>query len=124
MKPVTDTKNENELLIITKYNLFFKYLYPMLINMSAKHRVLRDMTIEMMLRQYTEIQIAYKTNQISKLHSADAGIATIREFLRILASRNVKLLSLKQYGNASEHLAEVGSLLGSKINKINKVRRG
>lgn len=124
MEPVTDTRNPNGLLVMTKYNTFFMYLYPMLINMSGKHRVLRDMTIEVMLRQYTDLQLAYKTNQISKCYSADAGLATIREFLRILSSRNVRLMSLKQYGTASEHLSEVGKLLGSKINKLNKVRRG
>ena len=120
MKPVTDTTNTKELLIIIKYNTFFMYLYPMIINMSGKHRVLRDMALEAMLKEYSDIQLAYKTNQASKYYIADAGLASIREFLRILSSKNVKLLSLKQYGIASEHLNEVGKMLGYKINKVKK----
>lgn len=115
MEPIVDDREVSQLLIISKYNTFFTYLYPMLINMSGKHRVLRDKTIDTMLNQIHLFNDAAKSNQVSKLYIADSGIATLRELIRILSSEKIKLLSQKQYGTSSLHLSEVGRILGSWI---------
>lgn len=116
MEPIVDGDKEvNQLLVISKYNTFFMYLYPILINMSGKHRVLRDKTIEAMINQFHLFNDAAKSNQVSKVYLADSGIATLRELIRILSNEKIKLLSQKQYGTSSLHLAEVGKILGSWI---------
>src|SRR5690554_841104 len=122
MEPEVDTKDRDSLLIITKYNTFFMYLYPMVINMSNKHRVLRNKTLEVMLDQYGHLQLAVKTKQVSKLYVADTGVSTLREHLRILSNEHIKLISRRQYGVATGHLSEVGKLIGSMINKSKKVK--
>jgi hypothetical protein len=115
LEPIPDNKAANQLTILSKYNTFFMYLYPILINMSGRHRVLRDKTIDVMLNQIHLFNDAIKSNQVGKLYIADSGIATLRELLRILSDEKVKLLSQKQYGVSSLHLAEVGKILGSWI---------
>lgn len=126
MEPITDEiKSAKSLAIVDKYYSFFRYLYPMLINVSGRHRVLRDMAIEAMISQISLFNDAAKSGQVSRLYLADSGIASLREYLRMLADPDIKLLSRKQYGVASVHLAEVGSMLGSWIKQTNKkVGRG
>lgn len=120
MEPTVDTSSMTELLIITKYNEYFMYLYPMVVNLSNRHRVLRDHMVSEMVSQYTQLHLAVKTNQLSKYYLADTGLATLREYMRILSSPNLKLMSLKQYGLASAKLTEVGKLLGSRIKDLKR----
>lgn len=106
--------------IIEKYGTFFRYIYPMLINMGGKHRVIRDRTLDQVIFQIGLFNDAAKSNQINKLYLADSGLSTIRDLLRILSDQNIKLLSLKQYGVSTSILAEVGSMLGEWIRKMQK----
>ena len=92
----------------------------MLINMSGKHRVLRDATLSAIFEQIKLFHDAAKSNQSSKLYIADSGLATLKEHLRILQDENIKLLSKRQYEVASVHLSEVGKILGSWISKTSK----
>ncbi len=115
MEPLPDNKDSDQLLILAKYSSFFMYLDPILLKLSGKHRVLRDKTIDAMLIQLQLFNDAIKSNQVSRLYAADSGLATLRELLRILSDEKIKLLSRKQYGVSSLHLAEVGKILGSWI---------
>ena len=121
MEPITSESDTiTSLSISAKYYTFFNYTYPMLINMSGKHRVLRDMALEAIVGQVSLFNDAAKSNQISKLYLADSGIATLREYLRMLSDPNIKLLSQKQYGVASIHLSETGSMLGKWIKNFKR----
>lgn len=111
--------------IVDKYDGFVNYLYPMLVNTSRVHRVLRDTFIGAMLEQYRLFRDAGKSNQASKLYLADAGIAYLRDLLRIMANPVRRLISRRQYEIASVHLAESGAMLGAWIKTAQKrVERG
>lgn len=109
------TESHKALSIVERYEGALNYLYPILLNISHKHRVLRDETLRVMLAQVGLFNDAAKSNQVSRLHLADAGLATIRGFLRLLADPTRKLLSRRQYEVASVHLAETGAMLGGWI---------
>lgn len=112
MNPIEDAiKSHKHSAIVDRYFDFFNYLYPMVINLSGTHRVLRDKTISAMLNQVSLFNEAVKTGQISKLQLADAGLSTLREFLRILSNPSVKLISQKQYGTAMLHLADLSGMM-------------
>jgi hypothetical protein len=121
MTPIKDEiMGPPSLKIIEKYGVFFRYIYPMLINMGGKHRVIRDRTLDQIIFQIGLFNDAAKSNQINKLYFADSGLSTIRDLLRILSDQNIKLLSLKQYGVSTSILAEVGAMLGEWIRKMQK----
>lgn len=108
------------LALMEKYATFIRYIYPMLINMSGKHHVLRDKTLDAIFNQVSLFHDALKSNQPSKLYLADSGLATLKEYLRFLSDKNIKLLSKRQHETASVLLSEVCKILGSWINKPKK----
>lgn len=125
MNPIGDSNHwPPTLRIIEKYGVFFRYIYPMLINMGGKHKVIRDMALQQIISQIGLFNDAAKSGQVSKLYLADSGISTIRDYLRVLSESNIKLLSKKQYGVSTTMLAEVGSMLGEWIRKTQKRKGG
>lgn len=108
------------MLVVEKFDTARRYLYPMLINTSRTHRVLRDTMIGAMFEQYRLFHSAGKSNQVSKIYEADAGLAYVKDLLRVLASPEVKVISRRQYEVASVHLAESGSILGSWVKSSQK----
>lgn len=108
MKPIKDENySAQAMFIVEKYETFVRYIYPMLINLSGKHRVLRDKALEHILGQFLLFNDAGKTSQISRLYLADSGLSTIRDYLRMLSDPNVKLLSKRQYEVATTLLANI-----------------
>ena len=101
----TERTSQRAMAIVERYEGAINYLYPMLLNMSHKHRVLRDEALRTLLAQLGLFHDAAKSGQASRLYLADAGLATIRGFLRLLADPSRKLLSRRQYEVASVHLA-------------------
>lgn len=125
MNPIGDGNHwPSTLRIIEKYGVFFRYIYPMLINMGGKHKVIRDMALQQIISQIGLFNDAAKSGQVSKLYLADSSLSTIRDYLRILSESNIKLLSKKQYGVSTTMLAEVGSMLGEWIRKTQKRKGG
>lgn len=116
----TPTDSKASLIIVEKYESFFNYLYPMLINTSRQHRILRDVALTALLNQYQLFRDAGKSNQISKLYLADAGMAYLRDLLRLLSHPDRRLISRRQYEVASSHLAESGAILGAWIKTMQK----
>jgi hypothetical protein len=108
------------LAIVGRYEGAVNYLYPMLVNVSHKHRVLRDAMIAALFEQYRLFYEAAKSGQVSKIYIADAGLAHIKELLRFMAEPARKLVSRRQYEIASVHLAETGSMLGGWIRHAQK----
>jgi len=112
--------NINQLVIIEKYDIFLKYIYPELQRIPRKHGILKERIITLVFLQVDLFYKAIKSNQISKLYEADASLALIRHHLRFLADEKYKLVSPKKHQVASIHLAEVGKILGAMINKKGK----
>lgn len=103
--------------IIEKYDHFFNYVYPLAVNMSHKHKILKEEFIHALLTQYKLFHDAAKTNQKSKLFLADSNLAYIKEILRIMVNPQRKLLSRRQYETSSVLICEAGSMLNSWINR-------
>lgn len=110
------------LAITQRYMGFVNYVYPILVNLSGRHRVFRESMLSTMFGQIGMFHEAAKSNQVSRLYAADAGLATLREFLRFAADPARRLLSRHQHEVADIHLAETGSMLGAWITKTQKGR--
>ncbi len=122
--PVTkDTTPAPALAIVQRYEVAVNYLYPMLLNTSHKHRILRDALLQALFDQYRLFYEAAKSNQVSRAYIADAGLAHIKELLRFMADPSRKLLSVRQYEVASIHLAETGAMLGAWIRRLHGKRK-
>ena len=110
-------KTKEGLVLIEKYQTFFNYIYNPLICCNRRHRIFRDKFIETLLDQFKLLHEAVKSNQVSKIYLADAGIANIRSQLKLCPSKNVqrRILSLKQVENSEGLLSEVGKILGKML---------
>jgi len=106
--------------IVACFEGFVNYLYPMLVNTSRQHRVLRDTVIAACFAQYKLFHAAAKSRQVSRLYEADAGLAYLKELLRFMAGPDRKLVSRRQYEVASVHLAQTGAMLGAWVKSAQK----
>lgn len=77
--------------------------------MPGKHRGFRDRLLGVMFQQIELFHLAAKSDQVSRLYAADAGLATLREFLRFAADPARRLLSRRQHEVAEIILAETGA---------------
>ena len=85
MKPERDLLTcDTQLAIVEKYETVISYLYPIAQNMPRSHSTARDMFLACLLDQARLFIEAGKSNQISRLYIADAGLATLRFWLRQL----------------------------------------
>lgn len=112
------------LLIVEKYEGFLAYFYRVAQNIPRQHGVVRDMFLRDLLGQVGLFNEAGKSGQVSKLYVADAGLQTMRFWLRFLSHEDRKLITVKQHQVGSVMLAEVGKLLGSWIRKVQKSGKG
>lgn len=117
---IADQTPKPALAIVERYEGAVSYLYPLLLNMSHKHRVLRDSLLTALFEQYRLFYEAAKSSQVSRVYVADAGLAHIKELLRFMADPARKLVSRRQYEVASIHLAETGAMLGGWIRHVQK----
>jgi len=115
-----DNSPKVSLAVADRYSQAVNYLYPLLINTSRKHRIVRDALIGALFDQYRLFHEAAKSGQVSRLYAADAGLAHIRELLRFMADPARKLVSRRQHEVASVHLAETGAMLGGWIRHAQK----
>jgi hypothetical protein len=110
------------LAIIEKYEGFINYMYPIAQNIPRKHGIARDEFLRAMFAQVGLFVTAGKSGQVSRLYAADAGLATLRFWLRFLADPGRRLISQNQHRVGSIHLAEVGGMTGAWIKT--KSRKG
>jgi hypothetical protein len=123
MTPESDENKRYEpMAVVEKYETVIAYLYPIAQNMPRKHGVARDMFLSCLLSQVKQFVEAGKSNQISRLYLADAGMSHLRFWLRFLSSEHVKAISPHQVKTAQALLAEVGKILGAWI--VKQKRRG
>lgn len=113
MKPERDLLTcDTQLAIVEKYETVISYLYPIAQNMPRSHSTARDMFLACLLDQARLFIEAGKSNQVSRLYIADAGLATLRFWLRQLNAKHIHALSDKQMAVSLTHIAEVGKMLG------------
>lgn len=117
------------LAIVEKYESFVAYLYPILQNAPRRHRVLRDAALAALFAPIGGLYHAAKSRQISRLYAIDAEFATLRAFLRFLASPHVRIVAPKQHEVALALIAEPGRMLNAwqrklKASEANGFRRG
>lgn len=117
MEPEQVSNPYHQMMIVEKYETVIRYLYPIAQNVPRRHGVAKAMFITCLLEQVRLFTEAGKSNQISRLYIADAGLAQLRFWLRFLASKPIRALSLHQLETAQTLLAEVGKILGAWIGK-------
>jgi hypothetical protein len=116
------TRDENTstatLAIVEKYEVFVKYLYPAVQRSPKHHGVLRDTVIAEMFATVGDLYHAAKSRQLSRLYQVDARFATLRSYLRFLASHDIRILTPKSHAHALSLLSEPGRMLGAWQKKL------
>ena len=110
--------NTDTLAIVEKYEAFVRYLYPIIQRAPKHHGVLRDAVIAEMFATVGDFYHASKSQQLSRLYQVDARLATLRSYLRFLASHDIRILTFKSHAHALSLLSEVGRMLGAWQKKL------
>ena len=119
MEPISEAgKCYDQMAIVEKYERVIAYLYPIIQSMQRKHGVARDMFLQCLLGQPDLFFQAGKSNQVSKIYAADAGMAHLRFWMRFLLS--IRSMTLHQLETAQLLLSEVGAMLGAWIKRRQK----
>ena len=119
MKPTEQaTQCYDQMAIVEKYERVIAYLYPIAQSMPRKHGVAREMFLGCLLGVPDLLFQAGKSNQVSKIFAADAGLAHVRFWLRFLVS--IRSLTVHQLQTSQVLIAEVGKMIGAWI----KARQG
>ena len=116
------TPSYEQMTIVEKYEAVIDYLYPIAQNIPRKHGVAKSMFTEALLGQVKRFVEAGKSNQASRLYTADAGLSDLRFWLRFLSGKKVRSITPHQVETAQVLIAEVGRLLGAWIAR--QKRRG
>ena len=107
----------DQMAIMEKYERFINYMYPIAQSLPRKHGVVRDMFLNVLFGQAGLFYDAGKSNQVSKIYIADAGLAQLRFWLRFLVIPSIRGISSHQHQVALVMLSEVGSMLGAWVAK-------
>jgi hypothetical protein len=107
------TQCYDQMAIVEKYERVIAYLYPIAQSMPRKHGVAREMFLQCLLGVPDLLFQAGKSNQISKIYTADAGLAQLRFWMRFLLS--IKAMTTHQLQTAQILLSEVGKMVGAWI---------
>ena len=114
MEPIKDLSQcYDQMLIVEKYEKLISYVYPIAQSIPRKHGVAKELFLKCLLGQAELFFQAGKSNQVSKVFLADAGLANLRFFLRFLVM--IRCMSPHQHQTTQVMLAEVGAILGSWI---------
>ena len=121
--PASSHLCEEQLAIVEKYERFVDYVYPLLRGLPRADYVLRDHATRAVLGQVQLFIEAGKSQQVSRLYAADAGIAHLRFILRFCAAPSRKFISQHQHRTAAILIAEVGAMLGAWIKRAQAAKR-
>jgi len=123
MEPVKEANfSYDQMLIVERYESVIAYLYPIAQNVSRKHGIARDRFLGCLFDQVDLFIEAGKSNQISRLYAADAGLAKLRWWMRFLTKPSVRSMTSHQCETAQVLLAEVGKMMGAWI--VKQKRKG
>lgn len=112
--PVQGEFFSSEMLVAMEvYERFVVYIYPKIKQAAREHNAFKDRFYDAALRQAELFYEAGKSDQISRLYLADAGIASLRFYLRL--SQKFKVMSHDQALGGFRILAEVGGITNSWI---------
>lgn len=103
----------DQMVIVEKYERVIAYLYPIAQSMPRKHGVAREMFLTCLLGIPDLLFQAGKSNQVSKIYTADAALAQLRFWMRFLLS--IHEINANQVQTAQILLVEVGSMIGAWI---------
>ncbi len=110
MKPIEEaTKCYDQMAIVEKYERVIAYLYPIAQSMPRKHGVARDMFLQCLLGQPDLFFQAGKSNQVSKIYAADAGLAQLRYWMRFLVQ--IRCMTPHQLQTSQVLVGEVGAMV-------------
>jgi hypothetical protein len=110
----------NQMAIVEKYETVIAYCYPIAQNLPRQHGIAKEMFIRALLGQVALFIIAGKSNQVSKVYAADAGLADLRFWFRFLAQSKIRGMTPHQHQVSLTLLAEVGAMLGSWIKRMKR----
>lgn len=113
-----DSSATEALAIVEKYEAFVTYLYPILQSSPRRHGVLRDTVLAALFLPIGGLYHAAKARQVSRLHTVDAELATLRAYMRFLARGDVKILTPHQHVTALALLAQPGGMLNAWQKKL------
>lgn len=111
-----------QMAIIEKYERVVAYLYPIAQSVPRRHGLVRDRFLDCLLGIPDLYYQAGKSRQISRLYLADAGLAHLRFWLRLL--HHLKLLTAHQQETALVLLAEVGGMTNAWIGGWQQQQKG
>jgi len=112
-----------ELAIVERYERYLDYVYPIFLGIKRAHYILRDKCLAEALEQVRLFDEAGKSQTLTKLYAADAGLQTQRFNLRFLSGKSRRLISRHQHEVAAIHLAEAGKMLGAWIRNARAAKR-
>lgn len=76
MEMLTEERTtQRQMAIVERFEGFMNYMYPIALNIPRAHYVARDRLVSLMFEQVSLFYQAAKSNQVSKLYLADAGLA-------------------------------------------------
>jgi len=117
-----ETASYKQLVIISRYEDYINYVYPILQNIPGKHSFFKEEIIRQLFQIVDLINDAAKTNQVSKLYLVDSALASMRFKLRFMVFEKRKMLTKHQHQVCLFHISEVGAMLGMWIKNFKKVR--
>lgn len=115
--------NHHQLDVVEKYETeVVRWLRKRVRNIPNEFAVERALVKQCMHGQVRLFNIAGKSNQISKLYDADAGLADLRYWLRFMVEPDVKALTPDQFDQALMRVAGIGGMLSKWISGHGKGR--
>lgn len=117
-EPCEELACYDQLAIVEKYERIIAYLYPIAQSMPRKHGIARDLFLQCLLGQPDLFFQAGKSNQISRIYAADAGLAHLRFWMRFLHGQ--RCMSHHQLQTAQALAAEVGGMVNAWIKRKRK----
>lgn len=119
MEPNKDaTTSYDQMAIVEKYERVIAYLYPIAQSIPRKHGVAREMFLQCLLSVPDLLFQAGKSNQVSKIYTADAALAQLRFWMRFLFS--IRTMTSHQVQVSQLLLAEIGAMIGAWIKRKQK----
>ena len=111
-----------QMAIIEKYERVVMYLYPIAQSIPRRHGIVRDRFLDCLLGVPDLFYQAGKSRQISRLYHADAALAHLRFWLRLL--HRLHVLTDHQQQTALLLVAEVGGMTNAWISGWQRQQKG
>jgi hypothetical protein len=117
-------RGPTELTVVRRYYEFLVWLLPVVAGMPRQHRFTLGERIERLAVAILEALVAatYTGEKRELLERANLCLELLRYLLRL--AKDLKLLSVAQYGSGCTALAEVGSQVGGWLKQQARISHG